>query len=288
MAGYRAWHSDTANLLGWALSVTLARRHFTGTRLVTDGPGARLLVDGLGLAFDEVTTDLDRLGACDPHWWVTGKLAAYAGQTEPFVHIDSDVFLWRPLPPEVLDAGVLFQNPEYFVPGAPESYYEPQVAEAYLMAGGWLPDEWLWWRAAGAVQWAACCGIVGGHDVALLRRYARTALATLLHARNRDPLRRLAAHGIHHNVLFEQYLLAAFLERNAANLRGPVRFLFDDQASAFDPDAGERTGFTHLMGTAKQAPDAVERLLVRAREHCPLLADRAVAIGSGGLLPVLV
>ncbi len=218
---------------------------------------------------------------------MTGKLAAYARQTEPFVHIDNDVFLWRPLPAEVLDAGVLFQNPEYFVPGAPECYYEPQVAEAYLMPEGWLPEEWLWWRTAGAVQWAACCGIVGGHNVALLRGYARTALAVLLHARNRDPLRRLAEHGMHHNVLFEQYLLAAYLERHADHVRGRVRFLFDDQAGAFDPAAGERVGFTHLMGTAKQAPDAIERLLVRAREHCPLLADTATAIGSDGLLPIL-
>jgi len=69
--------------------------------LVTDTEGARLLVDKLGLRFTTVMTTLTALDDADPEWWVLGKLWAYRAQTEPFVHLDNDVFLGDVMDPDV-------------------------------------------------------------------------------------------------------------------------------------------------------------------------------------------
>jgi Family of unknown function (DUF6734) len=77
----------------WRRSTDCARHHYPRTALVTDDD-ARLLVDGLGLEFDSVSLALNELAGHDPSWWTAGKLVAISEQDEPFVHLDTDVFLW--------------------------------------------------------------------------------------------------------------------------------------------------------------------------------------------------
>lgn len=69
-----AWRSRKHHLLAWVLSLGTARRHYPHTVLFTDDAGARMLVDGLGLDFAEVRTDLNALDGDDPGWWALGKL----------------------------------------------------------------------------------------------------------------------------------------------------------------------------------------------------------------------
>jgi hypothetical protein len=75
------------------LSWQTASQHYPNTCLITDSDGAKILVDQLGLQFASVSTVLDDLANEDPAWWSLGKLYAYSLQQEPFVHIDSDVYL---------------------------------------------------------------------------------------------------------------------------------------------------------------------------------------------------
>src|ERR1017187_9186373 len=99
LAGHGSvWAEPRQHWLSWILSLETAKCHLPETALYTDQVGADLLVDKLGLKFAEVSTVLDVLADEDPRWWALGKLRTYALQTTPFVHIDSDVFLWKPLP----------------------------------------------------------------------------------------------------------------------------------------------------------------------------------------------
>ena len=118
---HRYWLSERHHLFAWVLSVLQASRHYPDTCLSTDSRGAELLVDALGLPFRQVDLALDALDAPgnDPQWWVLGKLATYAAQTRPFLHLDGDVFLWKALPARVTGAGLFAQNPEIF-------YFEDQ------------------------------------------------------------------------------------------------------------------------------------------------------------------
>src|SRR5437588_499165 len=107
-----SWLSEKHHLLAWVLSFETARKHYPKTSLVTDHAGAKMLVDGIGLAFDSVSTELDALACRDPRLWMLGKLYAYRAQTEPFVHLDTDVILWKRLPTGVEGAPVFAQNPD--------------------------------------------------------------------------------------------------------------------------------------------------------------------------------
>ncbi|WP_162941695.1 DUF6734 family protein [Desertimonas flava] len=277
LARANAWGTERNHLLAWVLSFECARRHHETTALVTDAVGAELLVDGLGLEFDDVSLSLDRLGAADRSWWTVGKLVAIAEQSEPFVHLDPDVFLWNALPDRLTGAAVFAQNPEAYEPGS--TYYKPELIETALTAtGGWLPPEWDWYRRPGVVPRGECCGIVGGNDVRLLRHYAETGLRLIGDPGNAAGLAALPERQAL-TITLEQYLLAACVEHH----RTPISYLFPTWAAAGDEPTAIEAGFTHLIADTKREPGVVARLEQRVRREFPGRYERCVALaGSPG------
>lgn len=197
------WYSRKHNWCSWALSVELARRHFAESCLYTDDTGAELLVARLALPFTSVSTALNALDGEDPLWWALGKLLTYALQTEPFVHMDDDVYLWQPLQDRVLAAPVLAQSPEYFRIGA--SCYRPDDFDRAVAAtpDAWLPEEWLWYRCSGVDRRAECCGVFGGNNLSFIGHYARAALRMMQHPPNRRAFSRLTDK-LNYSILSEQ------------------------------------------------------------------------------------
>lgn len=269
-----AWGSETNHLLAWALSVREASRHYPDTALVTDDAGARLLVDGLGLEFGSVSLSLNGLRDCDPSWWSMGKLVAVAEQEEPFVHLDADVFLWRPLPAALTAAPVFAQNPEPFAQAS--SWYDPSAFEAVL-AGGRLPAEWGWYRRA-AVPRGECCGIVGGTRLDFLHHWAAEGLATVREPANQAGLALLDRPPL--TITVEQYLLAACVEHHRGRAGSPYRdvdvaYLFESWAAAGNERRAAEVGFTHLIADTKRDPANAARLDRRVRTDHPDLYARA-------------
>lgn len=270
---HTAWPTRAHHLFSWVLSVQTARKHFPRTALFTDDEGARVLVDRLGLEFDEVSTELNALAGHDPDWWALGKVWTYRAQTEPFIHLDSDVFLWKPLPRALASAPVFAQCPEVFVPGF--SYYEPETLELAVSEGGqvWLPVEWVWYRSVGVEQRAASCGIFGGNRVDFIRHYSDQAIRLIEHPDNRAGWSRMEGK-IRHNILFEQYFLAACVEYHRSRAASPyrgieIKYLFDSMDHAFDPDEAVRLGYTHLIATAKKNPEMARHLERRVERDYP-------------------
>ncbi|MGH3273739.1 MAG: DUF6734 family protein [Streptosporangiaceae bacterium] len=271
------WLEPKHHLLSWALSVETARRHFRHTALVTDAAGAALLVDQLGLAFTEVSTELDALADADPDWWALGKLVAYQAQPEPFIHIDSDAYLWGPLPERLTTAPVLAQNIETFRQAA--SYYQPEVFESALAVRGWLPPEWIQaTRLHGELLAAVCCGILGGTNVEFLAHYARRAIDLVSHPENQLALGRLEDRAAH-VILIEQFLLWACLEYHRESPSSRFRdvrieYLFASQEQAYQGMAV--SPYTHLIGAAKRNRLIMDRLEKRVGRQYPKLAARIV------------
>lgn len=269
---HRAWSSPRHHLFAWVLSVETARRHCAPLALYTDDAGARLLVDDLGLAFDELHTSLNALDGVNPEWWALGKLHAYGAQDEPFVHVDNDVFLWEPLPDHLQRAPLLAQNPEPFIVG--ESYYRPELFDAGLTRRGtWLPPEWRWARRRGGMQRAECCGIFGGTRTDFIRHYTTRAIDLVMHPGNAAALAQLDDK-IGHNILFEQYLLGACIDYHRARQESPfadidIAYLFESIDEAFDEEAAARAGYTHLIADAKRNPELADRLEARVKRDYP-------------------
>jgi hypothetical protein len=274
-AHYRhAWARPIDHLLCWVISVQTAMRHYPDALLVTDTPGRRLLVDRLGLPFAAVSTELDRLAGHDPGWWMLGKLVAYSLQTEPFVHIDSDVFLWKRLPAYLVDAPVLAQHPEYHQAA---QYGIDDIDMALRGGGGRLPREWEWACSLGHFVRAENCGILGGQDTAFLRYYANTALALIEGEENLAIWRRFIVQ-FTHNCAVEQFFLAACIGFHAMHPDSPhrgvgVQYLFPSWAEATDANHAARAGYTHLMA-GKRLPSAGQKLTDRVRRDWPDLYRR--------------
>ena len=275
---HHAWAEERYHLLSWVLSVHSVGRFFDSRALHTDSAGARLLVDTLGLPFDEVHTDLDLLDAADSEWWALGKLHTYRKQQSAFLHFDSDVYLWQALKPELLEADLLTQNPD--PPLGSSSFYHPHAIET-LLAGApdtWLPEAWRWFRQQ-PQQHGECCGVFGGQQLAFIHAYADDAIKLVEHPGNQQAWPQLPQRRVH-NVLIEQFLLAAHIARRQAGVnQAPlnVAHIFPDQTAAFAPDAGQKSGYTHLIAEAKHDPAMLRRLAARVERDYPAHYARALS-----------
>lgn len=148
------------------------------------------------------------------------------------------------------------------------------------MAEGWLPPEWRWYRTHGKTQRAECCGVFGGHRVDFIRYYATQAIKLVEHAGNQGGWQRLHDK-IGHNILFEQYLLAACLEYHQNRINSLfhdicIGYVFSSIEEAFDPDTATRAGYTHLIAGAKRNWELANRLEARVARDYPAQYARAV------------
>ena len=281
----RIWHEPKHHLYAWGLSLRLARPYFRSTQLITDTPGKRMLVDRLGLEFDEVSTALDALDAVDPAWWALGKLVAYSVQTGPFVHIDTDVFLWRPLPPPLLSAPVFAQCPERHS-FAHEWCGPRQIEHAFARHGHALPVEWEW-ASSREMDWfrEENCGMVGGNRVDFLRHFASSALALVLAPKHSAAWAELGDKS-GYNMMVEQFYLAACVDYHRSHPESPyrgvnIRYLFPSWAEAYNPEAAARAGYTHLLGDAKTHPEVAARLERRISALDPTFLKHCQRVGAG-------
>lgn len=232
--------------------------------LVTDAAGKKLLVDSLGLPFASVSTELECLRNADPNWWAVGKLIAYSIQDRPFVHIDTDVFLWKPLPKELVESPVLAQCPEYFHRNSDRGIRE--IANAFGGCGAPFPIEWEWAvsREDTFVR-EENCGIVGGCRADFLRRYARSAADLILDKKNAEAWSRVSNKS---NMALEQFFLAACVDFHRHHPASPFRgvrvgYLFPTWDDAVNPNCATRAGFTHLLGDSKAGAHVARRLEAR-------------------------
>ena len=245
------WFSPAIYLMSWVLSVEMAKKYFLETSLFTDDRGAHILIDRIGLEFSHVSKELNALDKYDPKWFTLGKLFTYKAQTEPFIHLDMDVFLSKPLPLELLSAPIFAQNPEYFYLGASKCYLPDEFEKAVMNnANGWMPEEWKWYtHNLDSLQKAVCCGILGGNHLDFIKYYASLAISIIDHPSNIHQLSVLEKKR-YHSILLEQYLLSACIDfhQNAQHSiykNVYINYLFNNLADAYNN--ARETGFTHLM-----------------------------------------
>jgi len=277
-AGYSRWYTDWHHWLGWGLSLHTVSQFYPDTWLVTDDAGARILIDYLQLPFARVSTELRKLRDDEREWWSLGKIEAYALQDKPFVHVDADVFLWKPLAPELERAGVFAQNPEPLTLGT--SLYTPEQVES-VIGDGWLPREWTWYRRQPKSE-SQCCGVFGGNRLDFIKHYAKTALRIIRDPRNRSAMKLLPEKS-RHMLLIEQYVLTACVEYHRTQKQSPyagikMRHIFPTVEGALSPQAQIKAGFTHLAGPAKRERRVARDLEKRVQRELPEFYERCTEL----------
>ncbi len=255
--GTSRFRLERGPLVVHTLSLALLNQHFAHVELVTDERGL-YLAEALGWRYTAYVNALDRLTAAGvTHVWALGKLAAALEQHEPFVQVDGDVLLWRPLRRELRHARLVAQSVDY------PDYYRGDDMEAALAVARLPPD-----------RVALNCGVFGGCDLRLVHDYAREAMARARRFLNHP------VNGTTASMAVEQYGLADFARRRHCRVETVLRLGHTAADKA-------RAGYDHLTGDAKRDPARVaecEAELARRfpQEHARLLSGLArLDVGDG-------
>jgi hypothetical protein len=165
------WPDKKYHFISWALSCLLLKEHYQDVELYTDDFGKYLLIDRLGIPYTKVHTSLNYLDKYDTGLWMIGKIYTYSLQHDPFIHVDSDIFLWERFGEGLETAPLLAQDIERSY----ETYLSYIVdAEGHFR---YVPDSFRS-ESRRMRPYASCynTGIAGGCDTAFIRRYADEAL----------------------------------------------------------------------------------------------------------------
>jgi len=226
-----------------ALSIACASRHFKEVQFISSSWGVDLFKK-LGLPVTEYSTDLYQMKTVSKYFWAYGKLIAYNIQNKPFVHVDNDVFLWKPLPLRILNAHLCFQS------------HEPFDVDGYKYYGRLKP---CFERAPIKPQaiednpvddFAYNCGICGGNDLKIFSEWKRCSEEYIFAPENHDVFfKEFRSILIHQNLFHEQYFLASLVKKHG--LRNRVEVMNEDAMQinyGLDPT---KPRYTHLWGTTK-------------------------------------
>lgn len=256
------WPDKKYNYLSWILSCHQLRQFYDEVELVTDQQGYELLIDKLELPYTSVSKSLDELNDYHPDLWALGKIYAYRLQDKPFIHVDSDVFIWRRFDAAMESAGLLCQSREegqgfaemyakLFFPIAQQFDYYPEVLDRSIVRHNEIK--------------AINAGILGGQDVGFYQQY--TAQAFEFVDRNRHKLDKIFTSSF--NLIFEQFLFRALADDAAL----PIRYFHADEtvrALYFDyTGVPATTRYIHLSGLLKKDKYLVDSLEYRVLNDYP-------------------
>ena len=165
-------------LIFWKFSLALANKNYNNVYLICD----RFYLKLLGkLPFKKIFPILS-IRKDQAHIWSIGKIFAYdfiAHQNRPFIHLDSDVFLWEKLPEKLVNKSVFVQNKEHLsYPNEKNRNlkFYPAYRVDYLrdLNCKKIPKEWEdFINLPRSETFAYNVGIIGGHDLDFFKGYTK-------------------------------------------------------------------------------------------------------------------
>jgi hypothetical protein len=249
-----------------ALSVFCASRYFKEVQFISSDWGIEV-IKPLRLPITSYSNKLNELKTVSKHFWAYGKLLAYNEQTQPFVHLDNDVFLWKPLPDRILNARLCFQSQEPFNKDGYQYYnmLKPCFNAAPVKPQVIVDNE--------VFDYAYNCGICGGHDMKFFREWIETSAEYIFAPENEMVFfHDFADVLMHQNLFHEQYFAACLIKKN--NLRKQVRVLHKDAMKINDDYPYESPAYTHLWGTTKTSADMMAKTRMSLLSANRALFDR--------------
>lgn len=194
------------------LSALLAKQAYGNIHLYTNEESLAVIKD-INIPYDSIDTHV--LSTYEYDTFSVAKLKVYQAQTQEFIHIDNDTFLFKELTlPK--QASIIFSHKEAFTP---DSLYELlQYSTAYLEGlqelQQHIPAEFLHYNA----QHMPNMNIVVGRNLSTVRRAAQTTLA--LYRAYKDIF------DAHYNraCLLEQYLFTQWILTFDKNFKEHLEF----------------------------------------------------------------
>lgn len=248
--------------MGWALSCLTLKKFYKKIELVTDKEGEALFINQFNLPYSSVSVCLDELNGYHPELWAIGKIKAYQIQTEPFLHVDGDIFIWKkfgdkafhkkPLIVQNIDLDYAWYKE---MMKAIETHFEfvpTEIYEAYKIRKDFT---------------AINAGIIGGADLGFFQEYTNKAFEFV--DKNVECLKSVNI-GLFNNV-FEQYLFYCLAKAENKNIEP----LFNLKPHSEFTElmnfnlVPNFCSYIHLMGFAKKNIFACEQIEMRLKYEFP-------------------
>jgi hypothetical protein len=273
------WYAPEYNLMGWALSCLQLKKYYNNVVLYADSVAAKMLVDTLQLPYTEVISNLDKLNITHPQLWALPKICAYSQQDSPFLHVDGDVFIWKPFDDKLLKSGLIAQNVE-----AATSYYENimQELEASL---SYFPAEIIEERKKRNLIYAYNAGIFGGSDIAFINSYTQKAKQFI--DNNISCFSKINVGNF--NIFFEQYLFYAMVKKHKKSVGVLIDAIIGDNEYIGFGDFMEvphNKQYLHLLGVYKRNKMVCEQMANRLRQDYPEYYYRIIALFKNKQIPL--
>ena len=249
------WSHPQYNLMSWALSCLSLREHYDDVELYTDSAGYHILIEVLGLPYTKTHVVFDDF-KCLPHHWALAKIKTYSMQTEPFIHVDGDVYLPQPLPADIVDAPLIVQNREIGT-----SYYKEMMDRILTYPTIRIPDYVAENLGNGRLA-SYNMGFFGGCDMDFIQRYCHEAFGFMEDNHMNDSTCEHSS--VWCNIFFEQVLLAVLADREGIRVADVLGRSIEDEgytvAEFSDRERYEEKQFFHLLGGHKRCRQNYEMI----------------------------
>lgn len=234
---------DFDSLVLLSLSVLSARKFFRRMYFFGDDLSLSIVRDELKLPFDFASSELQyALPKPLAKYWSLAKLKSASLVYEPFLHIDNDVVLHKPLPDKLLSGACAMQSPyeDSLLKAKSTLPFVSDIAERNI-------DTKRFYNA----------GLMGGNDLQLFPDIFLNSMDIVSKAANRSVLYSDGnPNKAMHNQFLEEFMIGVFCRERGI----PVETLFP---SAPTEEEAKELGYTHLAGNMKHEP----KWILRARSR---------------------
>jgi hypothetical protein len=259
LANTGGWLSAEYHWMAWALSCLQIRQFYPTLELFTDSLGEHFFKEILKLPYTNIIPALDTLNQYDKRLWALAKIYTYSLQTEPFIHLDGDVFIWKKFEHNIENAQLIAQNFEVDFP-----FYQAPLRAVQQFFDN-VPVCMLTELEHNTPHIYSCnTGVIGGNEMAIFQHYK--ALAFQIIDDNEAQLSKVDMQ--YFNICFEQFLYYALAK--SENI--PISYLVEKE---FDPtyphyanfhEVPHSTWYIHAMAAYKKMPTICHHLARRLRK----------------------
>lgn len=275
------WAAPEYHVMSWALSCLQLRHLYGKVTLHANSSAARLLIDTLELPYQEVQVTHDALSLLHESLWALPKIHTYSLQSEPFLHIDGDVFLFKPFANTLLHGELIAQNFEeatdYYLSTQQElmqhfTHFPPCVNADF---------------ASGVPIRAVNAGILGGHNLTFIQEYTSAAFNYI----HKNASRLSGINVDRFNVFFEQHLFYSLAKEKGV----PIHVLFQDTISDNEyihlgdfHEVPRKINYLHLLGHFKRDEYTCMQMAAKLRSLYPEYYYKIVSLFKSKEAPFFI
>lgn len=234
--GY-GWPRAEYNLISWTISCLCLRRFYNEVELYTDKQGYELLIEKLHLPYTRVHVVYNEK-LCRPINWAYAKIKTYSMQTEPFLHVDGDVYISKPFTEEILNAPLIAQNREIGT-----MYYQKMIDNVLRFTDISLTREMMDSINTNSI-FSYNMGVFGGSDLNFIHSYCKKAIS-FVRDNQLDNTTLKPTCEVDCNILFEQVLFAILAQKEKMNVSCVISRPIMDEGYSFGEFCDIANFYTH-------------------------------------------